>query len=322
MQIGKRIAHRKRANTGRQTLELWSSALFLVAAIIGASRPLAAQIVKYDLNHNGYSRPYLVYRPAHLPPHPAVVFMLGGIRSTAVSESRDFGWTAEADSHGFLAVFPDPITTQPDRPMDRKTNVTFWEMEGSRTHVLAPGMLPVDDDGYLIAVLHDVLRQEHADPHRVFFAGFSSGSGMVQLFASRHPKEIAGVAAAATPLMHPPAKLAHTVPILYLHGDEDEQFSGFEANSPTFATTPHGNWVTWGYLDGCQVQTAAKTDWGVQFAWKGCKDQVPVIADFISGLDHEWPGSPDSNWNEKHRPTNPLNFTDIAWQFFSSIRAR
>ena len=59
---------------------------------------------------------------------------------------------------------------------------------------------------------------------RVFFAGFSSGSGAVQLLASHHPKEIRGVAAVATPLMDPPPKLARPVPILYIHGDKDEQF--------------------------------------------------------------------------------------------------
>ena len=145
---------------------------------------------------------------------------------------------------------------------------------------------------------------------------------MVQLFASRHSKEIAAIAAVATPLMAPPASLARPVPVLYIHGDDDEQFSGFEANSPNFATTPHGNWVTWGYLDGCHVQSAEKTDWGVQFSWKGCRDQAPVIADFVAGLGHEWPGSIDSSWNQKHRPSNPLNLTDMAWQFFSAIHAK
>src|ERR1019366_5718341 len=105
-------------------------------------------------------------------------------------------------------------------------------------------------------VLHDVLQREHADRKRVFFAGFSSGSRAVQLLASRHSQVIPGIVAVVPALMDPPLKLARPVPILYIHGDNDEQFSGFEANSPHFATTPHGNWVTWGYLNGCRIQTA------------------------------------------------------------------
>jgi polyhydroxybutyrate depolymerase len=284
--------------------------------------PAAAQLETRPFAHNGYTRTYLTYRPAHLSSNPAAVFMLGGIRSTAESASRDFGWIDEADRNGFLVVFPDPVATQPDKPMDRKSNVTFWELKGSRTHLLAPGMLPVDDDGYLMAVLHDVVRRDHPDRERIYFAGFSSGSGMVQLFASHHPKDIKGIVAVATPLMDPPAKLAHPVPVLYIHGDEDEQFSGFQANSPHFATTPHGNWVTWGYLDGCQIQKAERTEWGVRFSWQGCKNSVPVLADFVRNLGHEWSGSLDSHPRKDGETLARLNFTDMAWQFFAGIHAR
>ena len=228
----------------------------------------------------------------------------------------------EADRNGFLVIFPEPVATQPDQPADRRTNITFWEMKGSRIHHLANGALPVDDDGYLIAVLKEVLRYDHADRKRVFLAGFSSGSGMVQLFASRHSGIISGIVAVATPLMDPPPKLSRSVPILYIHGDSDEQFSGFEVNSPDFATTPHGNWVTWGYLDSCKLQTAKKMDWGVQFSWQNCKDGVPVIADFVANFGHEWAGSPDSPENRDHKHVDKLDFTDMAWQFFAKIHSK
>ena len=313
---------RKFQSARRKARGHWPRAFFLAVIFITLTSYAGAQVMTHPMQHNGYNRPYLVYRPARLPANPAVVFMLVGIRSTAESEAKEFGWTEEADRNGFVVVFPEPVATRADQPMDRKNNVTFWEMEGSRTHVLASGAQPVDDDGYLLAVMHDVIRREGVDRHRIFWAGFSSGSGMVQLFASRHAKEISAIAAAATPLMHPPARLDRPVPVLYLHGDDDEQFSGFETNSPNFATTPHGNWVTWGYLDGCQMQTVERTEWGVRFTWKGCKDDVPVIADFFKGLGHEWPGSSDSNWNAEHRPGNPIEFTELAWQFFSTIQLK
>ena len=245
--------------------------------------------------------------------------MLGGIGSTAKFTSQNFGWTQEADRNGFMVVFPDPVATDPTKQADNDRNITFWQMKGSRTRILAPNAMPVDDDGYLMAVLQDVLRRDQPDRKRVFFAGFSSGSGMVQLLASRHPKEIRAIAAVATPLMDPPTKLARPVAVLYIHGDRDEQFSGFETLSPHFATTPHGNWVTWGYLDGCQIQTAEKTSWGVRFSWQGCKNHVPVVADFVVGLGHEWAGSLDSTRSRLPHTHQLLNFTDMAWQFFASV---
>ena len=299
---------------------LWrflATVLMVIAAL-----PLSAQIQIRPFTHNGYSRPYSIYRPARLPARPAVVFMLGGITSTAQSASQEFGWTGEADRNEFIVVFPDPVRTNLNQPPDRKKNITFWEMRGSRTHVLVPGALPVDDDGYLMAILKDVLRRDHPDRNRVFFAGFSSGSAMVQLFAARHPTYVSGIVAVATPLMEAPAKLVRPVPVLYIHGDEDENFTGFETHSPHFATTPHGNWVTWGYLDSCRKQTAEKTSWGVQFSWRNCSHGVPVIADFVSDVGHQWVGS--SYWNQHHShglDTN-LNFTSMAWRFFAEIHPK
>jgi polyhydroxybutyrate depolymerase len=287
-------------------------------AMLALATGMAAQTETRMFLHNGYIRPYIIHRPERLAAHPAVVFMLGGIRSTAKSTAQDFNWIDEANHNGFLVVFPEPVATLADRPMDPQ-NPTFWEMKGSRTHRPAVGAPPVDDDGYLMAIVADVVRRDHADRRRVFFAGFSSGSGAVQLLASRHSREIRGIVAVATPLMDPPPKLLRPVPVLYIHGDQDEQFTAFEVNSPHFATTPHGNWVTWGYLDGCKIQNAEKTNWGVQLSWKGCRNGVPVIADFVANLGHEWAGSLTSS-GKKERPEVVLDFTDMAWHFFAGIQ--
>jgi polyhydroxybutyrate depolymerase len=293
---------------------------FCMAAMLSAKlcRADSGKLEPHPLTHHGYSRPYLVYTPHLVKPHAAVVFVLGGVSSSASSTATDLGWTEEADRNGFIVVFPEPLTQDPLKPFVKITNTTFWEMQGSRTHIVPPGMASIDDDGYLMSVLQEVLRTQPVDRKRVFFAGFSSGSGMVQLMASRHPDKIHGIAAVATPLMEPPQKLARAVAVLYIHGDDDEQFSGFEVNSPNFATTPHGNWVTWGYLDGCSVQRAKRTDWGVQLTWEGCRSGLPVVADFVKGLGHEYLRA-SSAWNAAHRTGDPLDFADMSWQFFAGL---
>jgi polyhydroxybutyrate depolymerase len=298
--------------TGQKIFLLLSTALLL-------AKFTAAQTESRPLAHNGYSRPYLIHRPANLKTNPAVVFMLGGIGSTAKTESEEFNWIPTADRNGFIAVFPELVATQTDQPADKKTNITFWEMKGSRTHRWPAGALPVDDEGYLLAVLKDVLVRDHVDPHRVFFAGFSSGSGAVQLLASRHPEKISGVAAAAVPLMDPPPRLSRPVPILYFHGDRDVQFTAFEVNSPNFATTPHGNWVTWGYLNGCKTQTAQKMSWGVQLSWQGCENEVSVVGDLVANFGHEWAGSVSAKGKAD---SVDLDFTEMAWKFFAGIGSK
>ena len=305
-------------------MNFYFRSVFTVAATLFIARHSwadAGTLSTHACTHNGYTRPYLVYTPQQHEPHAAVVFVLGGVGSSALSTSQDLGWIAEADRSHFIVVFPEPLTQYPDRPFAKHTNITFWEMQGSRTHVVPQGSRLVDDDGYLMAVLAEVVHSQPVDSRRVFFAGFSSGSGMVQLLASRHPDSIAAIAAVATPLMEPPARLSRPVAVLYIHGDDDEQFSGFEVNSPDFATTPHGNYVTWGYLDGCHKQRAEKTTWGVKLHWEDCRDNAPVVLDLIQGLGHEYL-THESPWNALHRADDPLDFTDMAWQFFSSLPVR
>src|SRR5579863_1374100 len=89
---------------------------FFSTLIIAALHPVAAQMLTRPFAHNGYDRPYLIYRPAHLAKDPAVVFMLGGIGSTAMFTSKNFGWKEEADRNGFLVVFPNPVATDPSKP--------------------------------------------------------------------------------------------------------------------------------------------------------------------------------------------------------------
>jgi polyhydroxybutyrate depolymerase len=181
--------------------------------------------------------------------------MLSGVGSTAQMAAEDFGWQAEADRNGFITIFVGPLPEHPDEPAS-KQNFTFWENGALISHIPAGGRTQVDDEGYLLAVLHDVIERDLANRHRVFFAGFSSGSAMVQRLAADHPKDITGIVAVATPLLYPPSNLARPVPLLYIRGSDD--FSGYYGlgpHNPHFATTPHGNWVTWGFLNGCRRQT-------------------------------------------------------------------
>jgi poly(3-hydroxybutyrate) depolymerase len=95
--------------------------LLLFAFIFTSTQPAAGQLEARPLTHNGYLRPYLIFRPAHLPPHPAVVFMLGGIRSTAKSEAENFGWMEQAERNSFLAVFRSRSRRG---PTNRRTGTT------------------------------------------------------------------------------------------------------------------------------------------------------------------------------------------------------
>ncbi len=148
---------------------IWLSAVVTSSALHADLGKLAS----HPFMHNGYSRPYLVYTPRLLSSHPPIVFVLGGVGSSASSTAQELGWTEQADRNGFLVVFPEPLPTDPGKPFVKRVNTTFWEMQGSRKHLIGQ-RAPVDDDGYLMALLHQVLRTEPVDSRRVFLVGFSS----------------------------------------------------------------------------------------------------------------------------------------------------
>ena len=80
--------------------------------------------------------------------------------------------------------------------------------------------------------------------------------------------------------------------------------------------------MTWGYLDGCRIQTAEKKSGAFSFRG-GMHTRRSVVADFIANFGHEWAGSVDSHKHDSRgnmelRPA-ALDFTDMAWQFFAGI---
>ena len=102
---------------------------------------------------------------------PAVVFMLGGIGSTARSTRRISTGSASRIATDFWLYSQSQSLRNLISPRT-ENNISFWEMKGSRTHRLAAGAPPVDDDGYLMAVLAGSPHRDHGDRKRVFLRAF------------------------------------------------------------------------------------------------------------------------------------------------------
>src|ERR1700731_346564 len=58
---------------------------------------------------DGVTRNYNVYRPASLPAgsHPPLVVVMHGYSGSAAQVEQHYTWDDEADSGGFVAVFPN-----------------------------------------------------------------------------------------------------------------------------------------------------------------------------------------------------------------------
>lgn len=165
------------------------------------------------LEHGGARRRYVLHAPAGADPaavRPAVV-MLDGRGGTPWTAIKSTGWSRCADAHGFFAVYPEAIRLDPAGPQHFLDNPQMWRMARA----------PVDDVGFLAAVLDDLVARAPVDPRRIHFSGFSNGAAMCFRFAAEFPQRVAAIAPVGGFCTVPEAPLPRPVPAIFFHGGRD-----------------------------------------------------------------------------------------------------
>jgi len=269
------------------------------------------------IDSGGLKRRYVIHLPARVhagPPDsllPAVIMMdgRGGTPWTAMKSS---GWSRKADEEDFIAVYPEALRLDPTGPQHFMDNPQMWKTEA--------GSIDVE---FLRAVIADVVARFHADPQRVFLAGFSNGAVMAFRFAIDAPELIAAIAPVAAHFRMRDAVLRRPVPMIYFFGKQDP-LSPFEGGPvampwgpvetrPAVSETP----ARWAALCGIAGPSSiSERQDGVTIEIYG-DNQVIFYA--IDGLGHVWPGGhrllPE---NIVGVPCDKVKATDVMWEFFLS----
>lgn len=178
------------------------------AAAASADLPGAAGDFRKTVGVAGVTRSWLLHVPASYSPSrpvPVVLLLHGGGGRAAGIERSTGGFSALADRHGFIAVYPESRRGHWD---DGRETVTD----------------PTDDVAFVSALL-DALAAEYAvDARRVYAAGISNGGMMSMRLAC----ELSGrFAAIATVGANMPAALAaschpaRAVPVVMFSGTAD-----------------------------------------------------------------------------------------------------
>ena len=172
------------------------------------------------INVAGQKRTFTVHVPAMLNAQASVplVVMLHGGGGTARAAMWETGWAAKADHEGFIAVFPDALARDPARPASFGANPQLWNDGSGRFY---PAQSPVDDVGFIAAMLDDLGRRYTIDARRVYVSGFSNGASMAFRLGAALPDRIAAIAPVAGALWNDPVKLARPVSMLYITGNAD-----------------------------------------------------------------------------------------------------
>jgi|LSQX01.1.fsa_nt_gb poly(hydroxyalkanoate) depolymerase family esterase len=170
------------------------------------------------------SRPYRVHVPADLPPgpRPLVVLLHGGTQDGA-SFADATGFDALADEHGFIALYPEQITSA--NPM------RYWNWFNRADQQRGSG-----EPAILVGLIEQVAAQHDIDDSKVFVAGFSAGAAMSSVLGATYPDVFAGIGVhsglahgAATDMISafaamrqaPPTTPVGALPAIVIHGDAD-----------------------------------------------------------------------------------------------------
>jgi polyhydroxybutyrate depolymerase len=176
-----------------------------------------------NLQHDGLKRWFRVYRPAELPPDAAVVVLLhGGTQSMRkIFRPRSGGtqeWRRVAEQEKFLLLVPNG--TNP------KTGDTFGNHQNWNDVRLAASVNnpPVDDVGFLAALLDWAGQKYAVDRTRLYVTGASNGGMMTYRLLMELSDRIAAGAAFIANLPVDDRRMRipdRPVPLLICNGTED-----------------------------------------------------------------------------------------------------
>jgi len=265
----------------------------------------------------GVQREYLLHIPRKPSKSPRpVVSLLHGTGGNVRWTQEETRFDQFADRVGFVAIYPQALTPDPDHPPKFLSNPPMWNA-GSK---LFPSHKP-DDLGFMRALLDDVPTQTPVDSTRIYATGFSNGAAMCFRLAAELGEQIAAIAPIAGYCRE--KRVKRPVPTLYIIGTDDPMIPPFggEVTSPwtgeivkrpsAFEGLNH-----WAHLLGCANKRVEIEE------RNGVRDEeYPGPVEFrvmtISGLGHHWPGG-RGRLKKKlaGEPSNRIDANNVIWEFF------
>jgi len=179
-------------------------------------------------------------------PAPLIV-LLHGYTSSGAGQDSYMGFSAIADSYGFLLVSPDG-----DKEAGGDEN-RFWNASSACCNFYQSD---VDDSAYVLNIIKEVKADFNVDPNRVYLVGHSNGGFMSYRAAYDHSETIAAIASLAG-ASHADMRSApeNPVHILQIHGTSDGTIAYDGADIGGNAYPSAKDTVTqWAEYNGCEAQ--------------------------------------------------------------------
>lgn len=216
------------------------------------------------------------YRPGGAP--MPLVLVLHGAPSDPERARERSRLAPVAAEHGFLVAYPEGYLRR-------------W-----RAH---PDIDPVDDLGFLTALVDHLVDEWHAAPDRVYAAGYSNGAAMAYRLAAEAADVFAAVAPVSGVLVEPPGPDEPAAPVSVI---------GFVGQNDA-DVVDSGSLDTWRDHLGCAPGEPTTVDdrERVTRIRASCPDGSEVVEYRLASTGHVWP----------NRDQHGLATSEVIWEFFA-----
>ncbi len=301
------------------------------------ARPAAATSGKAPaeqrtLTHAGKTRTAIVHVPKRArdektnEPLPLMIVLHGFLADGEMTRILS-GFNGVADRHHFIVAYPDGLGRM----------WRFWEGTGHVPALQAQvgkQIGAVDDPGFLLHLVDDLVAEKLVDPRRVYMTGISNGGFMTNRMAWEYGDRIAAIAPVAgtiPSLMLPDIKPVRPMPTLIAHGTEDRivDYAGSDkfGIAGKFISAPQlAEW--WATKNRCLPEETKtlpdKTNDGTivrEHRFAAAAKEGPASAEVrlyeIEGGGHTWPGGSFQPRVMLGETCHDWSASEAIWEFCS-----
>ena len=297
------------------------SLVLLLAPLLAPPSAWAAGDPSVGIEYGNLDRSYLLHLPNPLPNHPLpLVVVLHGGGGSAASVAKMTGFDAEADRQGFIVVYPDG--TDKSRPLLNamgKPGFLTWNA-GSCCGYAQENH--IDDVGFIRTLVMQVVKDNGADPKRVYATGISNGGMMAYRLACEASDMFAAIAPVSAVQEVTSCKPGQPVSVFHIHGAKDENVPlnggvGKKAMEKEDRKPVQDSIDFWVKQDGCSVTVHSQNPGLFMTNYGGCEAGSEVAFYLIQDGGHSWPGG-DRVASFLDPPSKTLNATYEIWTFFAT----
>jgi poly(3-hydroxybutyrate) depolymerase len=200
--------------------------IYTLLALVAFLFSVQAQTTK-TMTYGGTTRQYLEYVPSSYNGGPApVLFVLHGLGDDMNNMFTGTGFKQVADQHGWIVITPQALEASVSLMGQNISLGTAWNSGVSANLSFLGNIIVndgVDDSGFIMAILDDLISTYNVDQANVFSMGFSMGGFMSNRLAIEHGDRINAIAAVSGTIgnevkTHTPVANVNT---LHFHGTSD-----------------------------------------------------------------------------------------------------